>query len=158
MKVDQLMTRNARACQLEDTLETAARIMWDNDCGCVPVVDGDGRVLGMLTDRDICMAAYLQGGPLRVLSVRSCMSGDIVSCAPDDPLQAAEKAMQSRRVRRLPVVDATGHLAGIISLNDIALEAEREAGRRKPAVGAHEVGHTLAAICSRGEREVSVVA
>ena len=77
MRVEQLMTRTVETCEPHDTLVTAARIMWTRDCGCVPVVvpeEGGHRVVGMLTDRDVCMAAYLQGRPLSEISVASVMS------------------------------------------------------------------------------------
>lgn len=148
MNVGQLMTHNVRACRPEDTLDTAAQIMWDNDCGCVPVVDAHRQVVGMLTDRDICMAAYTQGGALRALLVSSAMSKKVHSCKPEDPLAAAEELMRTRRIRRLPVTDAEGHLVGVISLNDIAREAQGERTRAKKEVTSGEVGLTLATICS----------
>jgi CBS domain-containing protein len=147
MNVGQLMTQNVRACHPDDTLNTAAQIMWDNDCGCVPVVDADRRVVGMLTDRDICMAAYTQGGSLRMLRVSSAMSEKVYSCKPEDTLAAAEELMREKMIRRLPVTDAQGHLVGIISLNDVAREAEGERARPRKDVTADEVGLTLAAIC-----------
>lgn len=147
MKVGQLMTHNVRACSSEDTLNTAAGIMWDNDCGCVPVVDAERRVVGMLTDRDVCMAAYTQGGSLRNLRVSGAMAKEVCSCKPDDTLAAAEELMRSKQIRRLPVTDPTGHLVGIVSLNDIACEAEHERAQTKREVTTDEVGVTLAAVC-----------
>ncbi len=148
MKVGQLMTRNVRACHAEDTLNTAAQIMWENDCGCVPVVDAERRVIGMLTDRDVCMAAYTQGEALRDLRVSSAMSKKVHSCTPEDTLSAAEELLQEEQIRRLPVVDTDCRLVGIISLNDIACEAERErTQRKKKEVTANEIGLALAAIC-----------
>jgi CBS domain-containing protein len=126
MKVNDLMTREVKSCPAFSTLGTAAGIMWDNDCGCVPVIDQESRVIGMLTDRDICMAAYLQGQPLNVLPVTGAMSKQVFSCKAEDDLAFAEQTMREKKVRRLPVIDAQGHLAGIISLNDIARETERE--------------------------------
>jgi CBS domain-containing protein len=63
VKVFELMTRDVKTCGCADMVEHAAHIMWTRDCGCVPVVDGDGHVVGMVTDRDVCMAAYTQGRP-----------------------------------------------------------------------------------------------
>src|SRR5512144_3062592 len=77
MNVDQLMKRSVRSCQQEDSLDWAAQTMWEADCGCLPVVDGDGRLLAVITDRDICMAAHFQGGPLYALKVKSAMSKGI---------------------------------------------------------------------------------
>ncbi len=159
MNVGQLMTQNVRACHAEDTLNIAAQIMWENDCGCVPVVDAERRVVGMLTDRDICMAAYTQGGALRALRVSSAMAKKVHACKTEDALSAAEELMQARQIRRLPVVDADGHLVGIISLNDIAREAERERAARKKEVTTEEIGLALAAICkARSARAVAAAA
>ena len=159
MNVGQLMTQNVRACRPEDNLSTAAQIMWDNDCGCVPVVDANRRLVGMLTDRDICMAAYTRGGRLRDLQVSGAMSKQALTCKPEDTLGAAEEIMRTNQVRRLPVVDAEGHLFGIISLNDMAREAERERTRKQKEVTTDEIGLTLAAICKpRSERALTAAA
>ena len=69
MKVEQVMNRNVKTCRSSDSLDRAAQLMWENDCGCVPIVDDEGRGVGMVTDRDVCMAAYTQGGPLTHLRV-----------------------------------------------------------------------------------------
>ena len=73
MKVEQLMSRDVKTCQATEMLNRAAQLMWENDCGCVPVVDEDGRAVGMITDRDVCMAAYTQGRLLDALPVASAM-------------------------------------------------------------------------------------
>jgi CBS domain-containing protein len=146
MTVEELMTREVASCSSSATLNTAARLMWEHDYGCAPVV-ADGRVVGMITDRDICMAAYTQDRPLSTLPVSHAMSKDVYSCSPDDPLAVAERIMRERRVRRLPVIDAKGHLVGILSLNDIARTFGRDG---RPAAGgprAREVASTLAAVC-----------
>jgi len=160
MNVGQLMTQNVRTCHSEDTLHTAAQIMWDNDCGCVPVTDADRRVVGMLTDRDICMAAYTQGGPLRALKVSSAMSKKLHACKPEDSLATAEEILRANQIRRLPVVDHEGRLVGIVSLNDLAREAEgeRTRGAKMREVTVEEIGATLAAICTPRARAVAAAA
>ena len=122
--------------------------MWERDCGCVPVVDRDNAVVGMLTDRDICMGAYTQGRSLHLIRVQDVMASPVVSCASDDDLATAEKLMRENRVRRLAVCDANGKLAGVISLSDIALEAERErlAGAAR-LIRSTEVAEILGAVC-----------
>jgi CBS domain-containing protein len=148
MKVEQLMTQNVYACGPHDSLNTAAQMMWEHDCGCVPVVDADGRVVGVVTDRDVCMAAYTQGQTLCMIPVGRAMSKQIHTCSPDDTLTAAEAVMKAEQVRRLPVVDAQHRLVGILSLNDIARHAAHERrGRGKRAIAADEVVQTLGAIC-----------
>ncbi len=126
MKVWELMEREVASCTASDSLNVAARIMWERDCGCVPVVDRNNVVVGMVTDRDVCMGAYTQGRSLHLIQVQDVMGQPVVSCEPDDDLITAEKLMRDNKVRRLPVRDADGKLVGVISLSDIALEAEHE--------------------------------
>src|ERR1700693_2016345 len=93
MKISDLMTKEVRACHQHDSLNRAAQLMWENDCGAVPVVDSDLKVIGMLTDRDICMAAYTQGIALVEASVGSAMSCDVCVCgASDNITSAAERS------------------------------------------------------------------
>ena len=149
MKVEQLMTKNPRACAASDTLNDAARIMSEADCGMVPVVEENNvvhRLIGVVTDRDISMAAYTSGRSLKELSLDSAMSKDIRTCAPEDSLEVAEQAMREAQVRRLPVVDGAGSILGVLSLADIARQAERERDRKSPQVTESEVGTTLSAI------------
>ena len=154
MNVGQLMKRAVMACGADDTLNAAAQVMWDHDCGCVPVVDADKKVIGMITDRDICMAAYTQGGALRSLLVSSAMAKNVFVCKPTDSISYAERVMRDHQIHRLPVVDETGQLAGIISLNDIASEAGHEASARKRDISLAEVGETLAAVCKTRASEL----
>ena len=147
MTIGEIMTRMVMTCSPDETLVRAADLMWNYDCGSVPVIDGDRRVVGFLTDRDICMAAYTQGKPLRDIRVCEAMANEVYSCMADDSIAEAEEIMRVRRVRRLPVIDLDGRLLGLVSLNDIAREAVREQSRRKKDVTPSEVGTTLAAIC-----------
>ena len=147
MQVKQIMTRDVKSVRPGDNLDGAARILWENDFGCVPVLDDASRITGMLTDRDVCMAAYFQGRPLREIEVASAMSRIVFSTKPEDTLVAAEKVMQAQKVRRLPVVDAAGKLAGLLSLNDLARAAAREkATRGRKELSDAEVSETLAAV------------
>jgi CBS domain-containing protein len=127
MNVDQCMSRNPQSCHAEDSLERAAQIMWEADCGCVPVLGEDSRVIGMITDRDICMAAYTRGARLRDVAVGSTMAHDPASCRPGDSIESALSTMRKRQVRRLPVLDAAGGLLGLISFMDIARGAVSQA-------------------------------
>lgn len=159
MKVKDLMITDVKTCADYNTLNTAAQIMWDNDCGCVPVVDKEGRVVGMLTDRDISMAAYLQGVPLTGSTVMSAMSKEIVSCKPDDDLLTAELIMRQKKVRRLPVLDGDSRLAGIISINDIAREGQREFASKLPReVTDAEIARVMAGVCEPRHRIIAAAA
>ncbi|HZO83243.1 MAG TPA: CBS domain-containing protein [Candidatus Binataceae bacterium] len=148
MKVKELMVREVRGVAADDSLGEAARIMWEHDCGCVPVVDQELHVVGMLTDRDICMAAYTQGVSLGQGRVASAMSRRLYWCEPEDSVREAAKIMREVKVRRLPVIDPEGHLVGILSLNDIARKAARErTGRAAREVSESELGALVASIC-----------
>jgi CBS domain-containing protein len=123
-RVHDAMTRNVVTCRPGDTLNRAAQLMWEADCGAVPIVDDDGKLVGMLTDRDICMAAYTRGLPLGELSVSSAMSTQLHSCRPNDSLRSLLDTMTKHQVRRVPVVEEGGRLVGIVSLADVARLAQ----------------------------------
>jgi len=148
MNVGQLMNKVVETCRLDDNLATAAGKMWDRDIGCLPVMGPEGRLAGIVTDRDVCMAGYIQGRPLAEVPVRVAMSKTLYTCRPEDAVIAAEEAMRFHQVRRLPVVDASGALVGIVSLNDLAREAERQVGRKGRELTSQEVSATLAAVCA----------
>jgi CBS domain-containing protein len=146
MNVSHLMTREPATCRPEDDLSAAAALMWDRDIGCLPVIGADGRAVGMITDRDICMAAYTQGKPLHGIKVSSVMSHEVFACLENDSIVFAEETMRLRKVRRLPVLDDHGHLVGVLSLSDLALEEQREQGRTTREVRPEEIAATLASI------------
>jgi len=148
MKVEQLMTKDVASCSPEESLNEAARIMWERDCGFVPITDGDaGRsVVGILTDRDVCLAAYFKGSNLKDVPIRTAMSTGIRACKPTDSISEVEATMRSAQIHRLPVVDDANCLLGVISLADIAREATREAGSDRREVTEAEIGDTIAAI------------
>ncbi|MBN1240007.1 MAG: CBS domain-containing protein [Gammaproteobacteria bacterium] len=150
MRVEQLMSKQVYWCRPEDTLDRAAQLMWDHDCGALPVCTGNGEthVAGMITDRDICMSALFQGRPLHEIRISDAMTRESRVCRPEDSAADAEKTMRGAQVRRLPVVSADGQLVGIISLADIAREAAREAQSQmaRPEISEIEVGDTYAAI------------
>jgi CBS domain-containing protein len=138
MNVEELMTRDVRTCAASDSLNDAARIMWEADCGCVPVVDADGTVVAMITDRDICMAAYTQGRRLMYMTVDSAASKNVVTIGKDESLRRAEELMRTAQVRRLPVIDSEGRIVGLLSLADLA--------RRLPALSDHAQGPLVGAL------------
>jgi CBS domain-containing protein len=159
MNVGQLMTRTVHACHPQDSLNIAADIMWKHDCGCVPVVvdeDGGARVVGMLTDRDVCMAAYTQGRALDAITAANAMSPEVRSCRPTDSIRTALDVLRTNQLHRLPIVDANDHLVGMFSLADLAREAAREHGRRGAEVKDQDVAETVEAI-SRSRSKGDVV-
>ena len=159
MKIEQIMQRNVRVCTQDDNLNTAARMMWDSDCGCVPVItaNGNGAIIGMLSDRDICMAAYTQGKTLTEIPVTAAMAHSVLSCKASDDLALAEAMMREARIHRIPVVDDNGAVVGIVSLTDLARYA-LSIGEGKVALGTQaEVARTLAAISESRGRELEVL-
>ncbi|MGY6214710.1 CBS domain-containing protein [Methylolobus aquaticus] len=155
VRIDQIMSKRVHTCQPDDSLERAAQLMWDFDCGAVAVCTGNGasQTVGIVTDRDIAMSALLKGQPLRDLYVKDTMSRDVLTCRPDDSLAEAEQRMRSGQVRRLPVVNDQGAVIGMISLADLAQEAMRECGEQSKEITENEVGDTLAAICAPRTQE-----
>jgi CBS domain-containing protein len=148
MSVKDLMTEQPRTVGPYDKLDAAARRMWEGDCGALPVVNDEGVVISMITDRDICMATWSRNQRPEELRVRDAMSQRLVTCSPSEPLDAAEAAMRLHQVRRLPVVDEGKKLVGIISLADIALANER-AARQDRARESDGLSTTLAIICEK---------
>jgi CBS domain-containing protein len=147
MKVQEIMTASAKACAFTNNLADAASLMWENDCGILPVVAEGGKVVGLLTDRDICMAAALKGQQLANIAVEDTISGKVFSCKPDDDVHVALKTMQENRVRRLPVVAADGTLKGVLSMNDVVLKAEEAKEKKLPELSYNDVVNTYKAIC-----------
>jgi CBS domain-containing protein len=123
MKVREIMSSPVQYCTPETNLAAAAGKMWDSDCGIMPVIDPEGKVTSVLTDRDICIAVATSGRLASAMSVWEASSPEAVTCGPDDDIRDALHNMAARRVRRLPVVAEDGTLLGMLSLNDIILEA-----------------------------------
>jgi CBS domain-containing protein len=147
MHVQDLMAHPAITCHVNDPLDLAAQRMWDHDCGVLPVVNDDGKVTGMITDRDICMAALTQARPLDELLVNLVMAKHVIAVGPDSTIGEAEQLMAKNQIRRLPVLDTANRPLGVISLNDLAIEAVQPGTRMKHGVS--KVAHTLAAVCQR---------
>jgi CBS domain-containing protein len=145
--VRDLMTRDVSMCAPGAPLSEAARIMWQRDCGFVPVTDEARTLRGVVTDRDACMAAYTRGVPLAQIRVDTVMSTDVASVREDDTLARAHDLMRARQVRRLPVLDSRGRVVGVLSLNDVALHASGQEG------GPRAVAETLEAVS--GHRDLA---
>ena len=146
MKVQDVMTYGVQTCRPESNLADAAMRMWRNDCGVLPVVADGAKVVGMITDRDICMAAATKHRDPANIRVKEVISGKVYGCSPDTDIHEALKIMQQKQVRRLPIISAEdGKLAGILSMNDVALRAKAE---RKAELSAEDVENTLRAVCT----------
>lgn len=136
VRVHELMTRECRACDASDSLGSAAIRMWEADCGILPVVE-DGRVVAVITDRDICMALVLKGCRPDERNVAEVASGELFTCAPEEDLDEALATMGRKKVRRLPVLEK-GRLVGMLSLNDVVTCAGENPTLREPILGALE--------------------
>ena len=145
MKVHDIMNRDVHTCRPETNLAMAAMQMWEGGFGVLPVLADGGKVVGMITDRDICMAAATKHRDPATIRVEEVVTGEVYGCSPDTDIHEALKIMQQRQVRRLPIINAEdGKLAGILSLNDIALKAQADG---KAELTDQAVENTLKAIC-----------
>ncbi|HVY27194.1 MAG TPA: CBS domain-containing protein [Polyangiaceae bacterium] len=144
--VHDAMRTRVYVCAPDDTLARAAQLMWEKDLGALPVCTTERKVVAMLTDRDISMAAFMQWKHLAEASVESAMSRGLCTCSPDDELGLAEDIMRKNQVRRLPVIDESGVLVGLLSLGDIARYVRQHA-RGNGNQAQQRLADTLAAIC-----------
>ncbi|MGE5212098.1 MAG: CBS domain-containing protein [Nitrospirota bacterium] len=146
MKVQDVMTYDVQTCRPETNLADAAMRMWRNDCGVLPVIADGKKVVGMITDRDICMAAATKHREPANIRVDEVISRQVYGCSPDTEIHEALKIMQQKQVRRLPIISAEdGRLQGILSMNDVALKTQTGRGVE---LSADDVEQTLRAICT----------
>jgi len=145
-----LMTREVHHCRGSDRLDRVAGVMWNHRCGSVPVVGDGGRTIGMVTDRDVCMAAYTRGQPLSEIPVTVAASRAAHSVRPDTPIAVVQAVMRMHRIRRLPVLDIGGNLVGFLSLSDIVRNA-RAPIEEDDALGFGKVAATLESVCRRDD-------
>jgi CBS domain-containing protein len=146
MKVKELMTKDVKSCTEDTDLATVVKMMWDADCGIVPVVDDQGRVTGVITDRDICVAAATRSLDPASIAVRHAMSMHVATCSEDADPRSALEVLKERRIRRLPVVNRQNRLVGILSVNDLVARADSRPS--SGGVSVDEVLNTLRAICA----------
>ena len=145
MKIQDLMTTEVGVCAPDANLASVVGIMWNKDCGAVPVVD-NGQVVGIITDRDIAVAAATTNQPASDIPVSAVINGAVHTCLATDEVDAAIASMQANKVRRLPVVDADGALQGIVSLNDLVRHAGKSTSAKSKTVAAKDVVETLKAL------------
>jgi CBS domain-containing protein len=140
-KSREIMTSNPVACRADDPIVSVADTMRKEDIGSLPVVDpSEQRLVGMVTDRDIVVKIVAAGGDLHSAKVKDAMTSNPVSVREDDDMDEAVQVMSKRQVRRVPVVDASGKLTGIVSQADIATRAHQD----------RKTGELVEAISERG--------
>jgi CBS domain-containing protein len=146
MKVQDVMTKEVKTCAPETDLADVAMSMWMRDCGVLPVVDERGQVIGMITDRDVCIATGCRRRDPATILVSEVMTRLVHSCSPEADLCEAIEIMRQKQVRRLPVINAAGKLCGILSLNDVALKIQADA--KAPEPGPRDIHAVLRSICA----------
>lgn len=146
MKVKDVMTPHPQTIWLTESLADAASMMWEYDCGVLPIVK-DQQVIGMITDRDICMATAIRQSNPATVSVEEVMTGQVFGVKPEDNIDQALQVMQQHQIRRVPVINPDGELKGILSMNDIVLHAKAPEAAEKDSIGYDEVVKTYQAIC-----------
>jgi len=151
MKVKELMTAMPRTCAPETTLAAAANLMWEGDCGILPIVE-NGTLVGVVTDRDMYIALATRNQLASHVTVGEVARKTVVTCEPEDDVRKALTTMKQARVRRLPVVGFGGVVHGIISLNDVVLAA----GSAK-SVRNDEIVDVLRTICAHHHPVAEVV-
>jgi CBS domain-containing protein len=146
------MTKTVASCRADANLAAAAALMWEHNCGLLPVLDDQGKVAGVITDRDICIALGTRNRLAAETKVSEVAQRAAVLCNAEDEVRAVLKVMAAERVRRLPVVDREGTLVGILSLDDVTLCARHHDDTDRPPVSFEDVMNTLRAIYKRGSR------
>jgi CBS domain-containing protein len=159
MKVEELMTRNVKTCHRGTNLAEVASVLWESDCGALPVVDEDDKVVGIISDRDICLAVATKGRLASEVAVGEITSGrPVFTCRSNDSIQDALATMQMQQIRRIPVVNQENRIEGILSISDVVLAAQKEAWGNQQGVSNNEAISTLKAICERRHTESNAAA
>ena len=152
MKVRDVMTARVISCPADTNLAAAAALMWQNDCGMLPVVGPDGTVAGVITDRDICIALGTRNRLSSDVAARDVISRPARTCGPDEDIREVLRTMCCAHVRRLPVVSPEGMPIGLLSMDDVILHAEHCAGTKRPGISYEDVVNTLRGICGHDAR------
>jgi CBS domain-containing protein len=154
MTVKDVLTEPVTACQPGTNLAAASALMWEKDCGVLPVLNETGELAGILTDRDICIALGTRNRLPSEVTVREVMGTSPLICKSTDDIRSALQIMSEAKVRRLPVVGANGVVEGVVSISDIVLSVRRgfAIGRAAGGVSNADLVTALQAIYSRVER------
>jgi CBS domain-containing protein len=150
MKIREIMTKPVATCQPGTNLAEAAALMWENDCGALPVLNETGELAGIVTDRDICIALGTRNLRASDLCVKDLLGNQTLSCRASDEVSAVLRTMRDGKVRRLPVVDHVTHVEGIISMDDVVMNARSGISGTSSPISFEEAVATLQAIYSRG--------
>ena len=161
MNVQALMNSNVKYAGTDASVADVITVMEKNDCGAVPIINAQNKVVGMITDRDICLALGRRPLPAAEIPVAEVMSRRVYACGPDEEVLAALQTMENKKVRRLPVIDGNGQLVGILSMDDIVLHAESgraEKVEQTPEPSYGQTVDTLKAIYKRPGAKKELIA
>jgi len=147
MYVKDAMAKAPACCSLETNLSAAVEIMWERNCGILPVVDAQQHVVGVITDRDIAVASGTRNQVPAEIKVAEAATRKVETCKPTDDIHTALDTMAETKVRRLVVVNEQNRLEGILSMDDVVLTAGSTTGL-KPEISADEVVRTLKTLYS----------
>lgn len=147
MQVKDIMTSDVAFCFTNATLADVAMAMWNKDCGSIPIVNQDKKVVGIITDRDICMAIAMRNARASEILSRELIGALMRVCSPEDDIETALEIMAHAQLRRLPVVDKDGTLCGILSINDAIKKCAKDDKKNKKRVSRKSVLKTLRVIC-----------
>ncbi len=126
LKCRRIMAKKVTTAARDASIQEAAVALRDNDIGILPVVDSDGKLVGLVTDRDIVVRAVASGMDVTGTPVSEILTHELFTAGPEDFVFEVIRTMGEKQVRRIPIVDDEGVLVGIVSLADIALEMEDE--------------------------------
>jgi CBS domain-containing protein len=139
MKVKEVMMGTPYHIPLDANLGMATELMWKGNCGFLPVVDAGKKLCGVITDRDICVALGTRNQTAGEVLVEEVVQRKVYACNSEDDIHVALQTMREGHVRRLPVVDLNGDLAGVVSMDDLLLRAEPNRIGNEPELSADEV-------------------
>ena len=131
MKVKDVMKTDVGFCSADDSLMKAAELMRSRDFGVVPIVDADKKVVGMLTDRDLCLAVVARNRKASDVKCKELVSGQAIVCAPEDKLEDALKKMRKHQIKRLAAVGENGEVVGILTVADVMLAVRKDKNLKK---------------------------
>ena len=155
MKVKEVMTFTPYTCRREANLGEATELMWKGNCGFLPMIGPDGKVCGVITDRDICIALGTSSKLASQITAGEVSGGKLFACSPEDEIHVALLTMREGKVRRLPVIDSDGKAVGVLSIDDVLLRAEPSGSGRIVELSTDEVVRSYRVINQRDLPQVA---
>lgn len=146
MKVKDVMVATPVSCSLETNAGAAVEILWNQNCGILPILDSQQKVVGVVTDRDLCIALGTRNRLPGEIRVRDITCGEVVACKPNDDIHTALATMARAKVRRLPVIDANDRLEGVLSMDDVVFHSETRTAGMPSELSHDDVVKTLKGI------------